>query len=394
MKHPSRDRDELVRLIYQTTIDPGSWPAVLEGVARLVGVERAMMFIADMPSHHVSVELTHEMDPDVVTRWRTEFVDKDLWSLAMAPLGAGFLATGASVVDFDELSRGPFYCELVGPAGGKDVLTTSLGKDGPIHSALSLYGRDFFSQRQVEALRGIAPDLQLAVRLQRQIGALRARAEAAEMALDSLPLGVITLDACGRIIHANRAAEVILARRDGFAVEKGHLRCARERDRRSFDAAVAEAAAGALGRGEAKGAALAVSRPSCLRPLGVIVAPVFSRDEKAPLLTGGLRHRAAVLVTISDPDAAFDVSAERLVRIFGLTPAESRLAVALAAGDSLADYAARIGITIGTARWTLRQVLEKTGCRRQSELVSLIVRSAAGVGGGQSPDSPPLQFGR
>jgi DNA-binding CsgD family transcriptional regulator len=36
-------------------------------------------------------------------------------------------------------------------------------------------------------------------------------------------------------------------------------------------------------------------------------------------------------------------------------------------------------ITINTARWTLKRVLAKTGCRRQSELVRLILASAAGV---------------
>lgn len=58
--------------------------------------------------------------------------------------------------------------------------------------------------------------------------------------------------------------------------------------------------------------------------------------------------------------------------LFGLTPAEARLSVALASGLSLRDSAAKSQIAVGTARQYLNRIFSKTGVSQQSELVSLL----------------------
>lgn len=65
-------------------------------------------------------------------------------------------------------------------------------------------------------------------------------------------------------------------------------------------------------------------------------------------------------------------SAEIVSKLFGLTPAEARLATALTSGLSLRDCAAVQGITVGTARVYLIRIFSKTGTNQQSELVSLL----------------------
>ncbi|MCW6506777.1 helix-turn-helix transcriptional regulator [Lichenifustis flavocetrariae] len=58
---------------------------------------------------------------------------------------------------------------------------------------------------------------------------------------------------------------------------------------------------------------------------------------------------------------------------FGLTPAEARLAYEMAHGDGLGACARRLGITPNTARTHLKHVFEKTGTRRQAELLRLLL---------------------
>jgi DNA-binding CsgD family transcriptional regulator len=55
--------------------------------------------------------------------------------------------------------------------------------------------------------------------------------------------------------------------------------------------------------------------------------------------------------------------------VFGLTTAESELAVALTQGSTLTECAQRRGVTINTAKTQLRHILNKAGTHRQSELV-------------------------
>lgn len=65
-------------------------------------------------------------------------------------------------------------------------------------------------------------------------------------------------------------------------------------------------------------------------------------------------------------------SCELASKLFGLTRAEARLAVALASGLSLRDSAASQGISFGTARAYLVRIFSKTATNQQSELVSLL----------------------
>ena len=118
-----------------------------------------------------------------------------------------------------------------------------------------------------------------------------------------------------------------------------------------------------------------------LRPLMVTVTPLAPRQQSGNI-TPGLPQPAALLL-IHDPDRAVAMPAERLARVYGLTPAEAKLAAALASGSSLGTYADNARITIGTARWYLKQVLAKTGVHRQSELVRQVVMTAGTGSGGQ-----------
>jgi DNA-binding CsgD family transcriptional regulator len=70
------------------------------------------------------------------------------------------------------------------------------------------------------------------------------------------------------------------------------------------------------------------------------------------------------------------LSAEALEQQFGLTPAEARLAVALASRRTLDEYATLAGVSMNTVRSTLKGVFAKTGCNRQSELVLVLASGA------------------
>ncbi|MGO4741701.1 LuxR C-terminal-related transcriptional regulator [Bosea sp. 2KB_26] len=65
-----------------------------------------------------------------------------------------------------------------------------------------------------------------------------------------------------------------------------------------------------------------------------------------------------------------------LRRLFGLTAAETRLALQLARGDKPADVARKSEVSRHTIRSHLAAVFSKTNTRRQAELVTLLTRLA------------------
>lgn len=78
------------------------------------------------------------------------------------------------------------------------------------------------------------------------------------------------------------------------------------------------------------------------------------------------------LLVLAPPAGAALSSSVELESLLGLTPTEARLALHLAQGLTIKDFAAVEGASWHTARTHLRNVLRKTGCKRQLEVVTLV----------------------
>lgn len=99
-------------------------------------------------------------------------------------------------------------------------------------------------------------------------------------------------------------------------------------------------------------------------------APLAARPPDSAGAEGPL-----VAVFVIDPASATDPSAEQLRQQFGLTPAEAGVACEVVKGFGLVECASRIGISQATARTHLHRVFEKTGTKRQAELVRKVLAS-------------------
>jgi len=176
--------------------------------------------------------------------------------------------------------------------------------------------------------------------------------------LDKLAAGVILLERDGTIRHANETAREILAEADGIALGPQGLRGA--------SAAVSQGLKRALDEifgGNANSQVLTVAR-EFRRPLLVQVSAL-----------GGSEDLAAALFII-DPERPLALSADIAAEMYGLTPSESRVAIALAKGQRLDEIGESFGIAPTTISFHLQNIFRKTQTGRQADLVALLVRSA------------------
>jgi len=79
------------------------------------------------------------------------------------------------------------------------------------------------------------------------------------------------------------------------------------------------------------------------------------------------------MIVLADPTGQYP-SERDLAEFFRLSPAESRLAVALLAGKKLREIAPDWGVQITTLRTQLSSILRKTGVTRQAALIRLLSR--------------------
>ncbi|MFX4770392.1 helix-turn-helix transcriptional regulator, partial [Acinetobacter baumannii] len=78
-----------------------------------------------------------------------------------------------------------------------------------------------------------------------------------------------------------------------------------------------------------------------------------------------------------------------MAQVLGLTQAEARLLKGLVEGLSLAEYAATAELSVLTVRSQMKAVFAKTGARRQSELMRLVLTSSILARPLQSNDTRP-----
>jgi DNA-binding CsgD family transcriptional regulator len=236
-----------------------------------------------------------------------------------------------------------------------------------------------FGQTDARRLGRLLPHLQRAMLLRQRLGDGAGTVGLA--ALDALAEGAVICDAAGRIVHANASAEAAASSMAGVVLgHSGHgIGTLHAREGRQLAGLIANAAGGGPGGG------MAISGADTARLL-VLVTPL------PPSLAGDSGH---ALVVMRREDARPTVDGATLGRIFGLTPAEAALALALLSGQSLASIAAERGVSENTARSQLSQVLRKSGAANQRDLVRLLslvpaVRRPAAPGpDDQRPVGPP-----
>ena len=88
---------------------------------------------------------------------------------------------------------------------------------------------------------------------------------------------------------------------------------------------------------------------------------------------------------LDDPARTALSRAVLLRQLYGLTPTECRLADLLASGIDLRDAGDRLSTSRETTRFHLRAIFRKTGLRRQTDLVRLVLGLP-----GKLPETPSL----
>jgi DNA-binding NarL/FixJ family response regulator len=179
--------------------------------------------------------------------------------------------------------------------------------------------------------------------------------------LNRLPTGVVVVDPDTKIVFTNKQGAEFLASRDGLSIGPTGL-CRTNKPKETTE--LARLVKLAVDGGEhAVPHALSVSREDSDRPLSVVVAP---------LPASGLGSKVAVLL-VSAPERQKMPSPETVSRLFDLTDAEARLAIALGEGHRIEDAAELMGITGSSARTYLKRIFSKTDVTRQAELVRLLL---------------------
>ena len=223
-----------------------------------------------------------------------------------------------------------------------------------------------FGEPALRVLRFLAPHVQQAIRLDERFTQLRLEAEAKSAALNGLALGVVFLDAKGRVLGTNEAGTAVLAKDDGLSISKGHLKALWPGEDRALQRAIFQSCQTGATRGTGTGGALLISRRQTAKALQVVVGPACASMASLPSCP-------AAVVFIHDLSARIRPRSEILKALYGLTPAELRVACLLLDGRSSAEITEVLGTSKNTLKTQLQSTFGKVGVHRQAELMRVLM---------------------
>lgn len=282
-----------------------------------------------------------------------------------------------------EARASALYRELLGPCGvgwapwiGLVLARDELGPCSHLVALPLLSGRAL-GEPAVSRVEQLAPHLLRAREIHLSLVRKGAAAEGLFGAMDRLQLGVLLLDEYGRVVFANRSACELTGIEDGHRISRADREAIRRWGREALRGSLLES------MDPGTSGALVTPHPDDGRPLQVLVSPLATRA--ADLIPG---IQVATAVFLGDPKRVPARAGEVLRALYGLSPGEERLALALAADRSLEEAAAELRIQLSTARGRLKRVFAKTGARRQASLVHLVHTAPALLrsGGVRVPD--------
>jgi DNA-binding CsgD family transcriptional regulator len=274
----------------------------------------------------------------------------------------------------EEYCRTDIFNKWYKPQGIEAMMRTNLLIEGPVSTVVTVgrrYWEGDFGTTEIRLFTALIPHLQRAVQLQLRLAGVDGPPPGSAEMLNRLREGVLLVDASARVIFANRAAERMLRAGGGVFLAHDGLRAETAGETQLLRRIIADCAKPRDELGGA-GGRLRLSRED-RAPLTVLVLP-----QRAQLTwIDVVRPRAILFIT--NPGEASVVRRESLRQDFGLTPAEAGFTREVLKADGLQAAADRLGISLTTARTHLAHVFDKTGTRRQAELVRLILQSRSAI---------------
>ncbi|MDQ3558863.1 MAG: helix-turn-helix transcriptional regulator [Pseudomonadota bacterium] len=266
-----------------------------------------------------------------------------------------------------------YYREWATPQGLNDVMALVLAREPGTIGSIAMarhVSAGAICEREVDAARLLIPHLQRAMAISRMLDLKSVVAATFQSALDTLAAAVVLVDADLRIVHANKAAETMLAAGDPIRSKGGMLETPRPAAAAALRLAVRQAAdnEAAIGR---RGFGIPAPRADG-SPCVLHVLPL-----QHGAIRSGLKPSAAAAVFVAPATSPIAAPSQALAALFDLTAMEARLFSHIATGMTLSESARELGIGLTTARTHLLHLFAKTDTHRQADLVRLAASLAA-----------------
>ncbi|WP_426613313.1 LuxR C-terminal-related transcriptional regulator [Bradyrhizobium sp. McL0616] len=362
---------DLIGAIYDCVITPERWTGVLDEICAEFGFATGALSVASLSNMRAGVNAVSGSDLAEMAQngvaYGADIIE--LWGgverIQQYPLGEPIVQSQA--VRQDVIASNRYYREWALPKGLFDAVAVGLVRDR------MMVGNAIFSQHesagpigdaQLDGLRILAPHIRRAVTISNLFDMKTVEAATFAATVEALTVGVVLADENSKIVHSNAAATVMLAAGDPIVVRDGRIAVRSAATTGTLQSAIAQAANDEATLGQ-KGIGIPIPGLGGA-PLVIHVLPLRRSHMRS-----GLNQRAAAALFVASASGPPQLPHDALNQIYDLTPAEIRIFELICEGETRAEISQLLGISVSTVKSHLLHVFEKTGCRRQVDLVRL-----------------------
>ncbi|MGI9295639.1 MAG: helix-turn-helix transcriptional regulator [Pseudomonadales bacterium] len=368
---------ELIAGLYAGAMEESPWATFFEQLRETLSAQTALLILRSPSKADVGLILGSG-PPEVLPQEAHNIYSEKMFAVdPFVNLPTGQAVTLEEVIAVNELRASEFYKLTLEPANILYILGVDMQGDGGVRASLRLT-RDKnaknFDADDKAVCNLLVPHLQQAIEYYVRLNRTSAEKSLYSNAMNQLAVGSVILDDSGEVIDVNATADVLLTQNDGLTLKNGRLSAAHRQTSAKLKSLVTHVLTAQREQELALIEVLAIDRPSGRQPLGMVLRSVAHCER----VEG--QQNPAVAVFIYDPEHQIADSKAVLVELFKLTRSEASLALLLANGASLDEVSDALSISRNTARAHLRSIFSKTGVSQQTMLVSLVLKSVAGLG--------------
>jgi DNA-binding CsgD family transcriptional regulator/PAS domain-containing protein len=367
----------LIHRIYEAASKPQEWPNVVEAIGYSLQARKGLLFTPFLGPQEGGFVFPWNFPEGDLQRWATKYIEHDVWSIQAREKGlwvAGAAYIGDDMVPDEEFRESLIYKEYLSQVDIRWICGGIVFDGGPglPHTSTSYFrslDQPAYGAEDRAWAKLLLPHLSRSLGLMHRLNAQELQTSSLRSTLDRVAFGVVLLNANMQVVHMNQAMRDVLARSDGLLLGTGRLLDAPgAKNTQSLQEWFVRAAVTRAQDAEHFNDGFIVRR-SAVGKYYLIQYSVLQHDGQL----GDPDEVVRYVLFVTDPDATQLPPIETMQALYGLTKAESRVALELAKGQSQKEIARVLTLSLPTVRTHTQSIFKKTRVHRHAELVRAIL---------------------
>lgn len=370
----------LLDKIYAAAVEPERWPDAMAALSEAFGGAPCALHFEDDTGLNDSLLVGAGVADKSAEDFQAHYWKVNPYpTIALQKFGAGQTLCALECMNNDELKSDEFYNDWMRPNKWTpehigSVLFNSEGRTGVLSIAPSSTSALENLDSDLTAMRAIVPHFQRAIELNRLLVKSAATDDGMDSFLEFIDAAAILVSEDCIVQRYNAAAAGLFDAGHTINLDAlGIPFCKEKKSQKRFSAALAMA-----GNQSGLGASVPF-RIECFegsrRYAGLVINLRENLGEFESFrisLLKYLHEGPSRMILLKEMVSAQAVAPDKIRSLLGYSHAEARLVSALAAGQTMTDYAKHTGVSRDTTKSQLSSVFEKSNVRSQTELLALL----------------------